>query len=329
MPDLALSLAISYYDHVMDLIRGRVCAEGIALTASELPNEEIFFRMLHFGEWDIAEFSMGKYAALAAAGAPPFRAIPVFPSRAFRQSSFYVAANSAIAAPADLAGRRVGIPEWAQTAGIYARAYLQHQCGVALRDIRWVQGGVNEAGRKEKVDISLPPGVAIEHIDDRSLTAMLLDGQLDAVISAREPDAFLAGDSRIRRLWPDCRPIEETYYRDTGIFPIMHAIVIKSSTLDPNPWIAMNLFKAFEQAKINSLRGLAAATTSRIPVPWSQYALRDARKVFGEDCWPYGLEPNRRTLEAFLQYCCEQGVTHRPLQIAELFPREFSMSVKV
>ena len=205
MPDLVLSLAISPYDHTMDLVRGRVRAEGISLTASELPNEEIFFRMLHFGEWDVAEFSMGKYSALAAAGNPPFRAIPVFPSRVFRQSSFYVATNAGINSPADLINRRVGIPEWAQTAGIYARAYLQHQCGVPLRDIRWVQGGVNEPGRKEKVEISLPPDTVVASVEDRSLTEMLLSGDLDAMISAREPAAFLAGDPRIRRLWPDCR----------------------------------------------------------------------------------------------------------------------------
>src|SRR5579864_1781375 len=194
MPDLTLSLAVSYYDHVIDLVRGRVRAEGISLTPSELPNEEIFFRMLHFGEWDVAEFSMAKYVSLVSSGAPPFRAIPVFPSRMFRQSSFYVAASAGIVVPGDLVGRRVGIPEWTQTAGVYARAYLQHQCGVPLRDIHWVQSGVNEAGRKEKVDVSLPPGVVIERVDDRSLTEMLLSGQLDAIISAREPSAFLKGD---------------------------------------------------------------------------------------------------------------------------------------
>jgi len=329
MPDLSLSLAISYYDHVIDVVRGRVRAEGISLTSSELPNEEIFFRMLHFGEWDVAEFSMAKYVALVAGGAPPFRAIPVFPSRMFRQSSIYVAASAGIAAPRDLQGRRVGIPEWTQTAGVYARAYLQHQCDVSLRDIQWVQSGVNEAGRKEKVDLSLPPGIAIERVQDRSLTEMLLAGDLDAVISAREPAVFLAGDPRMRRLWPDSRPIEEAYYRATGIFPIMHVIVVKSATLAANPWIAMNLFTAFDAAKRNSLRGLAASTTSRIPIPWSQHFVRETQSVFGDDCWPYGLEPNRRTLEAFLQYCCEQGITGRKLQMAELFPREFSALVKV
>jgi len=324
MSDIHLSLAISYYDHVSDLVRGRVRAEGISLTPIEIPNEEIFFRMVNFTEFDVAEFSFAKYVALVAAGAPPFRAIPVFPSRVFRQSSFYVRAGAGIKDAKDLAGRRIGIPEWAQTAGIYARAFLQHQCGVALRDVQWVQSGVNEAGRQEKVKLSLPGGVAVERVTDRSLNEMLLAGDLDGIISAREPDAFLARDPRIARLWPDYRAREEAFYRETGIFPIMHAIVIKSETLERHPWIAMNLFKAFEEAKNNSVRNMLTTVTSRIPVPWSHHAAVEAQKIFGEDLWPYGIEPNRRTLEAFLQYCLEQGATNRQVQIEELFPRELS-----
>ena len=285
--------------------------------------------MLHFREWDIAEFSMAKYVALAGRDDPPFRAIPVFPSRTFRHSSFYVSPNARIAGPKDLAGRRVGIPEWAQTAGVYARGYLQHQCGVSPSDIRWVQAGVNQAGRKEKVQLALPAGVAVESVSDRSLTAMLLAGEIDAMISAREPDAFLAGDARIVRIWPDYRPVEEAYYRETRIFPVMHVVVIKSATLDRNPWIAMNLFKAFEESKARSLRGLADLTTSRLPIPWSQTAVIEAQRVFGEDCWPYGAEANEHTLGAFLQYCCEQGITERKLEVSELFPQEFTKSVRV
>lgn len=329
MPDLSLSLAISYYDHVNDLVRGRVRAEGISLVASELPSEEIFFRMLHFSEWDIAEFSMAKYIALADTGEPPFRAIPVFPSRAFRQSAFYVATRASINSAADLAGRRIGIPEWAQTAGVYARAYLQHQCGVPLRDIHWVQAGVNEPGRKEKVSLSLSPGVSVEHMSDRSLSEMLLTGDLDAIISAREPSPFVDGNPRIARLWPDYRQVEKEYYRATGIFPIMHVIVVKSATLERDPWIAMNLFHAFEEAKTNSLRGLTGVTTSRIPIPWYHDAVSEARQVFGADCWPYGIEANRRTLAAFSRYCHEQGVTAHEVRIEELFPQEFSKQVKV
>ena len=329
MPDIQLSLAISYYDHVSDVLRGRVRAEGISLTVLELPLEEVFFRTVHFAEFDVAEFSMGKYVSLVAAGDPPYVAIPVFPSRVFRQSAFYVATRAGIRDAKDLAGRRVGIPEWAQTASIYARAYLQHQCGVPLRDVRWVQAGVNQAGRAEKVDLELPEGVAIERIRDRSLNEMLLAGDLDAIVSAREPDAFVAGDARIARLWPDTHALEEKYYRETGIFPIMHAILIKRTTLDRHPWIAMNLFTAFDQAKANAQLHLSRAITSRVPFPGAYHAVAAARRVFGQDPWPYGIEPNRRTLDAFLQFAQEQGVTSRRVQVEELFPRELSAFVKV
>lgn len=322
MPDIELTLAVSYYDHLSDLLRGRVRAEGITLRPIQLPVEEIFFRMIQFGEWDVSEFSYGKYVSLVAAGDPPFRAIPVFPSRVFRQSAIYVGAQSGIVEAKHLEGRRVGIPEWAQTAGIYARGYLQHHCGVRLNEIHWVQAGVNEAGRKEKVNLSLAPGVSIEPIADRSLSEMLASGQLDAVISAREPDCFVSGHPRVRRLWPDTRPREESYYQETGVFPIMHAIVIRHAVLDRFPWIAMNLFKAFEAAKANALRHLGRATTSRVPFAWAYNAVAEAKRVFGDDPWPYGLEPNRRTLEAFLQYSHEQGVTARKLSVEELFPRE-------
>jgi len=322
LPDIELTLAVSYYDHLSDLLRGRVRAEGVTLHCIQLPVEEIFFRMIQFTEWDVSEFSFGKYVSLVAAGNPPFRAIPVFPSRVFRQSAIYVASHLGLRDPKELAGRRVGIPEWAQTAGIYARGYLQHHCGVRLEDIRWVQAGVNEAGRIEKVKLSLPAGVSIERVADRSLSDMLVAGDLDAVISAREPDSFVKGDPRITRLWPDPRPLEEAYYRETGVFPIMHVIGIKAAILDRYPWVAMNLFKAFEESKANALRHLGRAVTSRLPFAWAYNAVAHAQAVFGADCWPYGIEANRRTLETFLQYSHEQGVTGRKLQIEELFPRE-------
>jgi 4,5-dihydroxyphthalate decarboxylase len=329
MGDIRLSLAISYYDHVSDLVRGRVRPEGIQLTPTEFPVEEIFFRMMSFAEWDVAELSMAKYVSLVGAGASPFGAIPVFPSRVFRQSAVYIAARAGITGPRDLGGRRVGIPEWAQTAGIYARAYLQHQCSMRLEDIQWVQSGVNEPGRFEKVNLSLPRGIRVERVEDRSLNQMLLAGDLHAIISAREPRAFVEQDPRIARLWPDCRALEEAYYRSTGIFPIMHVIVINARKLARHPWIARNLFEAFEEAKTNSLRQAVRLTTSRFPFAWSYHAALEATKVFGDDCWPYGIEPNRRTLEAFTRFCWEQGVTDRPVEIEELFPRELGETFKV
>ncbi len=157
---------------------------------------------------------------------------------------------------------------------------------------------------------------------------MLLAGDLDAILSAREPDAFVGRDPRIARLWPDSRAIEEAYYRETGIFPIMHTIVIKRTTLDRYPWIAMNLFKAFDEAKANAQRDLAKANTTRIPYPWAYDVVAGARRVFGDDCWPYGIEPNRKTLEAFVQYAHEQGVASRKIKIEELFAPQLTAFVR-
>jgi 4,5-dihydroxyphthalate decarboxylase len=295
----------------------------------ELPIEEIFFRMFSFAEWDISEFSTAKYVSMTSAGNSPFTAIPVFPSRVFRHSSIYVATASGIREPKDLAGRRIGVPEWVQTAGIYARAILQHQHGVHLADIHWVQAGVNEAGRVEKVIPSLPDGVVIKQVSNKSLDQMLLAGELDGIISAREPASFKAGNPGIARLWPDYRSLEESYYRETGIFPIMHTIVIKKETTDRYPWVAMNLLQAFEEAKSNSLARLSSIVNSPIPVPWSYDSYEQAVEILGKDLWPYGIEANRRTLDAFLQFCAEQGVTTRRLGIEELFPSEVTKIFKV
>ena len=322
MPDIPLTMAVTYFDHISDILRGRVRAEGIDLTILQLPVEEIFFRMLHFGEWDVSEFALGKYVSMVASGTAPFRAIPVFPSRVFRQSAIYVGADKGIREPKDLAGRRVGVPEWAQTACVYARGYLQHHWGLRLEEVEWIQAGVNEAGRKEKVPLSLPEGIQIEHVADRSLNEMMPTGDLDAMISAREPDAFLAGDPRIVRLWPETKALEEAYYRETGVFPIMHVMVIKNDVLDRHPWIATNLYKTFEQAKANTLRHIDSANSSRVPFAWAFDAVREAKRVFGDDFWPYGMEANRRTLDAFLQYAFEQGVANRRVAVEELFPRE-------
>ena len=322
MPELPLTMAVTYFDHISDLLRGRVRADGIDLTILQLPVEEVFFRMHHFGEFDVAEFALGKYVSMVAAGTAPFRAIPVFPSRVFRQSAVFVGADKGIREPKDLAGRRVGIPEWAQTACTYARGYLQHQWGLRLEDVHWVQAGVNEAGRKEKVKLSLPAGIRIEHVADRSLNEMIASGDIDAMISAREPDAFLAGDPRVVRLWPETKELEEKYYRETGVHPIMHVIVIKNEVLERNPWVAMNLYKAFEQAKANTMAQIDSSNSSRVPFAWAYEAVKQAKRVFGDDFWPYGMEANRKTLDTFLQYAFEQGVTERRVALEELFPEE-------
>jgi 4,5-dihydroxyphthalate decarboxylase len=329
MADLKLTLAVNDYDHVRDLVTGRVRAEGIDLTSLTLSVEEIFYRFTAFREWDLSELSLAKYTSLVGSGDRSLQAIPVFPSRVFRHAAFYVRDDGSVREPAELAGRRVGVPEWIQTAGVYARGVLQHQYGVALADVGWVQGGVNQPGREELVAPRLPPGVAIEAVSDRTLQDMLVDGDLDAVITARPPQRFLDGDARIRRLFDDPRAVEEAHYRETGIFPIMHTVALRREVLDANPWVAGNLLTAFTAAKDRSLERLRDVNASRFPVPWSHDLGRQASELLGPDSWPYGIEPNRPTLEAFLRFAHEQGVAERALAPEDLFPESVRRSFRV
>lgn len=329
MADLRLTLAVNDYDHVRDLVTGRVRAEGIDLTCLNLSVEEIFYRFTAFREWDVSELSLAKYTSLVASGDRSLTAIPVFPSRVFRHAAIYVRAEGSVREPAGLAGRRVGVPEWIQTAGVYARGVLQDAYGVALADVAWVQGGVNQAGREELVAPKLPSGVSIEAVRDRTLQDMLVEGDLDAVISARPPQRFLDGDSRIRRLFDDPHAVEEAHYRDTGIFPIMHTVALRSEVVERDPWVAANLLTAFTEAKDRSLERMRDVNTSRLPVPWSHEVGPRAADLLGPDPWPYGIEANRPTLEAFLRFAHEQGVAERALAPEDLFPPSVRRSFRV
>lgn len=329
MANIQLSLAVNEYDHVRDLLDGTVRVEGVDLTVLRLAVEEIFYRFTFHREWDISEMSFAKVISLASQDDPGLVPIPVFVSRVFRHSSLYVRADSGFTSPEQLAGKRIGVPEWAQTASIYSRGMLMHEYGVDLRSIHWHQGGVNEAGRVEKVKLALPEGLRLSVVRDRSLSDMLLAGELDAVFSARPPAPFTAGDGRIRHLFDDPRAVELAYWRKTGIFPIMHVVALRREIYERHRWVAMNLFKAFEEAKNRSLTRASDLALSYFPLPWARDQAELSRAMLGADFWPYGIEPNRTTLEAFALYAFEQGVCHRKLEVEELFPPEVRTRFKV
>ena len=329
MSRLPLTLAISHYDHVTDLVTGRVPVEGVDLTCLGLQIEEIFFRTFNYLDFDVAEVSMAKYTSLVSQGTAPLVAIPVFPSRVPRHSSIYVRRDGPVKAPADLAGRKVGIPEWAQTAAVYSRGLLAHQFGVDLTSIQWVQAGVDQPGRMEKVSLKLPPGIKYTSAPDKSLSGMLVAGEIDAALSAHPPACFEQNHPNIKRLFEDYLDLEQKYVKETGIFPIMHTIAIKREIVERNPWVAMNLYKAFEESKRRSVARALNCTSSVLPIPWGYELARRAQAIVGEDLMPYGIEANRTTLEAFLQYAHEQGVTHRRLKPEDLFPPQVQKSFKV
>jgi 4,5-dihydroxyphthalate decarboxylase len=329
MANISVSLAIADYDHARDLVDGTVRVEGADIIPLRLTVEEIFHRFMKYREFDVAEMSFGKVIALAAQGDRSLVALPVFPRRVFRHSSIYVRADAGIAAPGQLAGRKIGIPEWAQTAAVYSRGMLVHDYGVDLNSIQWIQAGVNDPGRAEKVKLSLPAGLRYESAPDRSLSQMLLAGEIDAALTARPPAPFVAGDARVRRLFPDFRSAERAWWEKTGIFPIMHVMAMRRDVFDRAPWLAMNLVKAFEDAKNRSLERISADLESYLPLPWAPAEAGYARERLGGDFWPYGVEPNRRTLEAFTQYAFEQGVCARRLAPEEIFSPEVQGRHKV
>jgi len=326
---LPLTLAISHYDHVTDLVTGRVTVEGVDLTCLGLQIEEIFFRTFNYLDFDAAEVSMAKYTSLVSQGNAPLVAIPVFPSRVPRHSSIYVRRDGPVKTPADLAGRKVGIPEWAQTAAVYSRGFLAHQYKVDLTSIQWVQAGVDQPGRMEKVQLKLPTGIKYASAPDKSLSGMLVSGEIDAAFSAHPPACYEQHHPNIKRLFEDYLELEQRYVKETGIFPIMHTVAIKREIVERNPWVAMNLYKAFEEAKRRSVERVLNCTSSVVPIPWGYELARRAQDIVGKELMPYGVEANRKTLEAFLQYAHEQGVTHRRLAPEDLFPPQVQKSFRI
>lgn len=313
MAKLPLTVACGAYDRTRALRDGAVVPEGVALNYLPSVPGETFWRMLNNEEFDASEMSLSSYTILRSEGDTRFTAIPVFPSRTFRHSSVYVGARSGIRRPEDLVGRRVGVGDYEMTASVWVRAFLQHDYGVAPSGLRWVAGrSVRGVERPDPVPLEpLAPGASLEWC--------LETGEVDALISVMIPKAFVAGSRRIRRLFPNYRQVETRYYRRTGIFPIMHTFVIRSALLEAHPWLAVSLYKAFVRAKEAAARALYNTDALAVGLPWLIDEVERSRRVFGPDLWDYSIEGSRPTLEAFVGYLHEQGLTRRRMAVEELF----------
>ena len=324
-----LTIATSDYDHFRDFRLGLTRAEGIEATWLTLGHHEIFSRFTFNREWDVSELSFAKFAAQVTRPDSDIIGLPVYASRLFRFASFYVNRKAGIKTAKDLRGKRIGVPEWAHTAAVYMRGWLQNDIGIPLADIDWVQAGTNEAGRIEKVELSLPKGVTLTAAPDKTLSAMIASGELDCVIIARPPGSFLAKHPDVVRLFPDYEAMEQHYYEETHVYPIMHVIALRKAILADNPWVARNLVNAFEESKRRSLERILDPAVSRYPLPWlTNYAVR-MRQMFGGELFPYGIEANRPTLELFLRYCHEQGIAHKLAKPEDIFPAGIMASVKI
>jgi 4,5-dihydroxyphthalate decarboxylase len=319
-----VTLACWDYDRTAALASGEVRPEGVELTYLNLPVEETFFRMLRHREFDAAEMSLSSYViSLHDPAGAPFVAIPVFPSRAFRHNGIYVNAASGIESPADLRGRTVGLAEYQLTANVWIRGILAEHYGVAVESVRYRTGGQHQPGRVAKVAHDVPPEIDIAPIPpDRTLADMLVSGEIDALYTPRTPLPFALGRPEVRRLFPDVRAEEEGYYRQTGIFPVMHVVVLRRDVYETHPWLAQSLFKAFEEARRLAAVRLAETAASRDMLPWLYAEAERTRDLMGPSWWSYGLTGNEEGLAAFLRYSSEQGLARRSLTPAELFAPE-------
>jgi 4,5-dihydroxyphthalate decarboxylase len=315
-----LTLACGAYDRTSGLARGEIQPEGVDLTFLALPVEETFFRMTRHREFDAAEMSLSSYLISLEADAP-FVAIPAFVSRSFRHNGIYVPAASQVTEPAGLAGGLVGVAEYQLTANVWIRGILAGRHGLAVDAVRYRTGGQHAPGRVAKLAHEAPSGVEVEPIPAGStLAGLLADGQLDALYTPRVPHGFAEG--RVRRLFADVRGEEERYFAETGIFPVMHVVVLRRDVYEQRPWLAQSLFKAFEQARRDAAARLAETAAGASLLPWGYAEAERTRRLMGADFWSYGLEGNRETLGTFVRYSCEQGLIKRPPPAEELFAAE-------
>jgi 4,5-dihydroxyphthalate decarboxylase len=319
---LPVSLACWDYDRTRALQEGRVVPDGMDLTYIQIPAVETFFRMVKNREFDVAEMSLSSYV-LSLLTDSPFVAIPVFPSRSFRHNSIYVRADGPISEPMDLVGATVGIPEYQVTAAVWIRGMLAEEYDVAISSVKYRIGGLHNAGRVDKIKLNLPSDIDYQQIPaTQNLNDMLLAGEIDALYTPRTPDAFLHRDPRVRRLFADPKAAEMQYFRKTGIFPIMHTVVIRRELYERQPWIAGSLLKAFEESKRLTTERLNQSAASVHMLPWLYADVEEAQETLGRDFWPYGFKSNTETLKTFLRYSYEQGLATRILTPEELFAPE-------
>ncbi|MCZ4317114.1 ABC transporter substrate-binding protein [Comamonadaceae bacterium G21597-S1] len=330
MSRLKLTFGCWSYDRTRALMDGSVVPDGIDLNYLDMPVEETFFRMLRHKEFDVAELSLSSYSVSVSKPERPFVAIPVFPSRFFRHSCIYVNADAGIRTAKDLIGKRVGNPEYQMTAPVWIRGILSDHYGVPVDSVTYFTGGEEEPGRSEKVALDLPPNIKVQPIGPtQTLSQMLRDGEIDALYTARMPSSFLTGGGKVMRLFEDYEQVERNYFKETGLFPIMHTVAMRRDVYEANRWIAQSLMKAFNEAQRRAYADLYETAALKTMLPWLTSHVEQVRREMGDDYWPYGFEKNEAVLRTFLRYHHEQGLSKRLLEPRELFAPEALEAFKI
>lgn len=326
MTDLRLKLACWDYDRTRPLVDGRVRPAGIDLDVTFLRPRETFPRMLDDREFDTSELSLASYASLVGRGDCPFVAVPIAVSKIFRHSCIYIHRDAGIKRPEDLRGKRVGTTQFSSTAAVFMKGLLSDDFGVHQEDMTWYVGGLTTPAQKPLIPLDLAPGLQLNFLEgEETLEGMFDEGRLDALLSIYLPDSFHAGRPWVRRLFPDYRSIEEDWFRRTGIFPIMHTLVLRRDTYEEHPWIARSIYDAFDRSTDLAMEELYDTDALRVCLPWLLHHVEEARSVFGDPkWWRHGLETNRPTWEALGRYVYEQGLSPRPVSADELFVPGFA-----
>ncbi len=319
MAKLELSVAVGDYDRTRALIDGSVAIDGVDPIYMTLVPEEIFFRAFRAAEFDICELSLSSYTVKTAQNNSAYIAVPAFVSRAFRHTAIYVRTDR-VKRPEDLKGRKVGLPEYQLTANVWARALLDDDYGVKPSDIHWIRGGIEQAGRPEKLAIELPAGVRLDSAPDGATISGLLEaGEIDGFIAPRPPALIEKGHPNIGWLFRDPVAVAKDYYKRTGLFPIMHVVGIRRTLAEKHPWLPGAVLKAFERAKAVGLEKLSDTSATKVTLPFVEEALTAARALMGEDFWSYGVEKNHKVLDYFLGQHHAQGLSSRRVSVGELF----------
>lgn len=322
MVDVPITIACGNYDRTQAIKDGVVKVEGCATTYLPLYPEEIFFRAFRYQEFDVSELSFSSYIRTVANGTSAYIGIPAFVSRIFRHSGIYVRRDAGIRTPADLRGKRIGLPEYQITAVVWMRGMMQHEYGVLPTEIHWRSGGQEEPGRHERTPLKPIKGIDLQPIgDDQTLVGMLANGELDALFTARAPSSFLRGEPHIARLFSNTREAETAYFKKTGLFPIMHLIGIRKTLVEQYPWLATSVYKAFCDAKAIAMENLRDVNALLVTLPFLEAETRETMAAMGEDFWKYGVHENMREIEALTQYAHEQGLVDRKVGVEELFAR--------
>lgn len=312
MNRLQLSIGLGDYDINRPLIDGLVQPQGIELIPTVASSPERHWRMLLHEDFDICEMSMGSFVAMASRDDDRFVGLPIFPHRRFRHSFVFITGQRHITSAAAMRGGRIGVRSWQTTAGIYMRGFLADDYDLPLDKVEWV------AQDGDDVELTLPPGIRLTRVEDgQTVTELCARGDLDGLLYPEIPDDVYDRTGRIVRLFDDPRAEEEAHYRRTGIFPIMHLVVVKRELVERHPWVAANTVQAFEAAKHVAMQRLRDPRT--VSLAWLRWLIEQERELLGEDPWVNGIESNRHVLESFLRYALEQGVAARHLEPEELF----------